>query len=411
SILKLEKLENLDQELKTLKEAYDKVGQTSLFNNSMEIMDRWNIDEDFQKLEKLIEQQGAMTEKFDVVVTNPPYMGGKGYTEALKKYVEKNYKDSKADLFAVFMEQCSNLTKKDRYTSMITMHSWMFLSSFETLRKKMIETRTVETLVHLGARAFEEIGGEVVQTVAWISKNKNPVKKGNYIRLVDYNNAEWKEKEFFEEKNNFQANQKDFEKIPGSPIAYWVSDRVKEIFEKSEKLGEVGEGKQGLATADNDRFLRMWSEVDIKKSKMDCQNKDEALESGKKWFPYNKGGEKRKWYGNQEYFVNWENDGNEIRNFFDAKGKLRSRPQNTEFYFRESISWSDITSSGNSFRVFPKGFIYDVTGMSYFINNKEEELFLLGILNNKLISELTKIINPTLHLQIGDFIKLPYLKI
>ncbi|MGL5125905.1 MAG: BREX-1 system adenine-specific DNA-methyltransferase PglX, partial [Fusobacteriaceae bacterium] len=188
-------------------------------------------------------------------------------------------------------------------------------------------------------------------------------------------------------------------------IAYWVSDRVKEIFEKSEKLGEVGEGKQGLATADNDRFLRMWSEVDIKKSKMDCQNKDEALESGKKWFPYNKGGEKRKWYGNQEYLVNWENDGNEIRNFFDAKGKLRSRPQNTEFYFRESISWGLITSAGSSFRYFPKGFIYDVGGMSYFTNKNVFNT--LGILNTKIYNDLTKIINPTINLQIGDVVSLP----
>lgn len=409
SILKIEYMdtEHLYRELRVLREAYFKQGQMSLIYDNIS-------EEDFEKdceiIERLIIQQKIMTDRYDVVITNPPYMGGKGFSDKLKKYVEKNYKDTKSDLFAVFIEKCNEFTQKDRYTAMITMHSWMFLSSFENLRKIIIEKKEIQSLNHLGTRAFEELGGEVVQTVSWISKNKIPEKKGIYIRLVDYNNAQWKEQEFLNNKNYYKADQKEFEKIPGSPIAYWVSDKVREIFEKNQKLGDIGEAKQGLATADNDRFLRLWNEINYNKIGFGMKNSEEAVESRKKWFPYNKGGDKRKWYGNQEYLVNWENNGYEIKNFYDNKGKLRSRPQNTEYYFKESISWTDITSSGNSFRFYPKGFIYDVTGMSYFIEN-EKILELLGVLNNNLISKITKILNPTLHLQIGDIVKIPYFKI
>lgn len=406
SILKLETIdkETLEKEFNLLKESLDNEQGTLIFNeDELDI----NIEEDLELIESLIVQHIALTNKYEAVITNPPYMGGKGFSTKLKAYVEKNYKDSKSDLFAVFIERCNEFTKKNCYTSMITMQSWMFLSSFENLRKNIIEKTEIKTLNHLGVRAFSEIGGEVVSTVAWVSQKKNPKNDGTYLRLIDYNNADLKEEEFFNKANYFQAKQKDFEKIPGSPIAYWVSDKVREIFEKNQKLGEVGEAKQGLATADNNRFLRLWNEVSFIKIGYNMANLQEALESKKKWFPYNKGGEVRKWYGNQEYLVNWENDGYEIKNFYDEKGKLRSRPQNTEYYFKESISWTDITSSGNSFRYYPKGFLYDVTGMSYFINESKQKN-LLGILNNKLIYTITKILNPTLHLQIGDLVKVPY---
>ena len=407
SILKLKTIdkETLEKEFNLLKESLNNNEQGTLIFNEDEL--DINIEEDLELIESLIVQHIVLTNKYEAAVTNPPYMGGKGFSTKLKAYVEKNYKDSKTDLFAVFIERCNEFTKKNCYTSMITMQSWMFLSSYETLRKNLIEKTEIKSLNHLGARAFSEIGGEVVSTVAWVSKNKSPEKDGTYLRLVDYNNADLKEEEFFNKANYFQAKQKDFEKIPGSPIAYWVSDKVREIFEKNKKLGEVGEAKQGLATADNNRFLRLWNEVSFSKIGYNMSNSKEALESKKKWFPYNKGGEFRKWYGNQEYLVNWENDGYEIKNFYDEKGKLRSRPQNTEYYFKESISWTDITSSGNSFRYYPKGFLYDVTGMSYFINESKQKN-LLGILNNKLIYTITKILNPTLHLQIGDLVKVPY---
>ncbi|MGL5902126.1 MAG: Eco57I restriction-modification methylase domain-containing protein, partial [Cetobacterium sp.] len=338
SILKLDALEKgiLEEELHKLEVAYKNLGQIALFAGT------WNMEEDLETLRKLITQQENMTQKYDVVITNPPYMGSKGYSDILKKYIEKNYKDSKADLFSVFMERCGEFTQQERYTAMITMHSWMFLSSFETLRKNIIDSLEINTLNHLGTRAFEEIGGEVVQTVSWVTKKRIPTLKGSYIRLVDYNNSEWKEKEFFNKENYFTTNQKDFEKIPGSPIAYWVSERVKEIFATSQKLGDVGDAKQGLSSADNDRFVRFWSEVDYKRIGYGMSNSSEALESRKKWFPFNKGGSFRKWYGNFDILINWEKDGYELKKF------KNSVIRNPNFYFREGITWSDITSKCNS---------------------------------------------------------------
>ena len=406
SILKLETIdrETLEKEFNLLKESLDNEQGTLIFNeDELDI----NIEEDLELIESLIAQHITLTNKYEAVVTNPPYMGGKGFSPKLKTYVEKNYKDSKSDLFAVFIERCNEFAKKNCYTSMITMQSWMFLSSFENLRKNIIEKTEIKTLNHLGARAFSEIGGEVVSTVAWISQKKSPNNDGIYLRLVDYNNAELKEEEFFNKNNYFQAKQKDFEKIPGSPIAYWVSNHTREIFEKNQKLGEVGEAKQGLATADNNRFLRLWNEVSYNKIGYNMSNSKEALESKKKWFPCNKGGEFRKWYGNQEYLVNWENDGYEIKNFYDEKGKLRSRPQNTEYYFKESISWGLITSGGSSFRYFPKGFIFDISAVTYFIEKKEREI--LGVLNSKYFLELSQIINPTINFSNGVFALLPAL--
>ena len=405
SILKLESInkEILEREFNILKESFNNNEQeTLIFNEDEMIID---INKELELIESLIKQHITLTNQYEIVVTNPPYMGGKGFSPKLKSYTEKNYKDSKSDLFAVFIERCNEFTKKNCYTSMITMQSWMFLSSFETLRKNIIEKTEIKSLNHLGTRAFSEIGGEVVSTVAWITKKISPKNEGIYIRLVDYNNAELKEQEFSNKNNYFQAKQKDFEKIPGSPIAYWVSDKIREIFEKNQKLGDIGEAKVGLQTGDNNKFLRLWNEINYNKIGYNMSNSQEALESKKKWFPYNKGGEFRKWYGNQEYLVNWENDGYEIKNFYDGKGKLRSRPQNTEYYFKESISWGLITSAGSSFRYFPKGFVYDVSGMSYFL--EKNQFNYLGILNTKIYSDLTKIINPTINLQIGDILVLP----
>ena len=407
SILKLETIdrETLEKEFNLLKESLDNEQGTLIFNeDELDI----NIGEDLELIESLIVQHIALTNKYEAVVTNPPYMGGKGFSPKLKTYVEKNYKDTKSDLFAVFIERCNEFTKKNCYTSMITMQSWMFLSSYETFRKNIIEKTEIISLNHLGTRAFSEIGGEVVSTVAWVSQKKNPKNDGTYLRLADYNNADLKEEEFFNKANYFQAKQKDFEKIPGSPIAYWVSDKIREIFEKNQKLGEVGEAKQGLATADNNRFLRLWNEVSYNKIGYNMSNSKEALESKKKWFPYNKGGEVRKWYGNQEYLVNWENDGYEIKNFYDEKGKLRSRPQNIESYFKESISWSKVSSSNFSMRFYQKGLLFADAGMSYFSN--ENLKYILGLSNSKLINKILSLLSPTLNFEVGHISNIPIIK-
>ena len=399
SILKLETIdkETLEKEFNLLKESLDNEQGTLIFNeDELDI----NIEEDLELIESLIVQHIALTNKYEAVVTNPPYMGGKGFSTKLKAYVEKNYKDSKSDLFAVFIEKCNEFTKKNCYTSMITMQSWMFLSSFETLRKNIIDKTEIKSLNHLGTRAFSEIGGEVVSTVAWVSKKKSPEKDETYLRLVDYNKAELKEEEFFNKANYFQAKQKDFEKIPGSPIAYWVSDKVRELFEKNQKLGEVGEAKQGLATADNNRFLRLWNEVSFSKIGYNMSNSQEALESKKKWFPYNKGGEFRKWYGNQEYLVNWENDGYEIKNFKNAVVR------NPSYYFKESISWSKVSSSNFSMRFYQKGLLFADAGMSYF--SKENLKYILGISNSKLINKFLAVLSPTLNFEVGHLSVIPF---
>ena len=408
SILKIEYMdtEHLYRELKVLREVYFKQGQMSLIYDNIS-------EEDFEKdceiIERLIIQQKIMTDRYDVVITNPPYMGGKGFSDKLKKYVEKNYKDTKSDLFAVFIEKCNEFTKKDRYTAMITMHSWMFLSSFENLRKIIIEKKEIQNLNHLGTRAFEELGGEVVQTVSWISKNKIPEKKGIYIRLVDYNNAQWKEQEFLNNKNYYKTNQKEFEKIPGTPIAYWVSDKVREIFEKSQKLGDISTTRLGMATADNDRFLRIWNEVNYNKIGFGIRNSEEAVENRKKWFPYSKGGDFRKWYGNNEILVNWENKGYEILNFKDKTGKIRSHNYNLDYIFKKGLTWSALSSSKFSIRLLPEGFLFDNAGSSLFEKEKIGLKYLLFLLNNSKMYEFLNLINPTLNYQPGNLNGLPIL--
>ena len=399
SILKLDNIniEELKNELEKAKEIYRNKGQLLLSIGSINVN---YFEKDCNKIEKLILQQKILQDKYDIVITNPPYMGAKGFSEKLKKYVERNYKDSKGDLFSVFIEKCNELTKKNRYTSMITMQSWMFLSSFENLRKIIVETKEIQSLNHLGTRAFEEIGGEVVSTVSWISKSKISEKNGLYIRLTEFNNAQWKEKEFFNKENYFKSNQKEFEKIPGSPIAYWVSDKIREAFENNKKLGEVGDAKVGLQTGDNNRFLRLWNEVNYTKIGFGMENSQEALESNKKWFPFNKGGEFRKWYGNQEYLVNWENNGYEIKNFKNAVVR------NSSYYFRKSMACSAISSTQNSFRYYPLGNIFDVNLRCYFIIS-EIEKELLGFLNGKIFKYFTNILSPTLALNANDLERIP----
>ena len=410
SILKLESIDKeiFEREFNLLKESFNNNEQeTLIFNEDEMIID---INEELELIENLIKQHTIMTDKFDIIVTNPPYMGNSRMNGILKEYIDKNYSDVKSDLFAVFFIKCGEITKRKGYLGFMSPFVWMFIKSYEELRKIFIERKTISSLVQLEYSGFEDA---TVPICTFVLQNSYTDKKGEYIKLSDFKGAKNQPIKTLEAVKNpncnwrFQAKQKDFEKIPGSPIAYWVSDKIREIFEKNKKLGEVGEAKVGLQTGDNDRFLRLWNEVSFTKIGYNMANSQEALESKKKWFPCNKGGEFRKWYGNQEYLVNWENDGYEIKNFYDEKGKLRSRPQNTEYYFKESISWGLITSGGSSFRYFPKGFIFDISAVSYFIEKKEKEI--LGTLNSKYFLELSQIINPTINFSNGVFALLPAL--
>ena len=369
------------------------------------------------ELHQAVKQLHQLSQKFSCIVDNPPYMGGGNMNKELSDFVKTNYPDSKADLMACFMESGLEALKPYGLLGMINQHSWMFLSSYENLRKKLIENTQFDSLLHLGPRTFPEIGGEVVQNAAFTFINTQPEKQSTYIRLIDYKDSNLKSEKTLEAIQNpkcgwfYIKNQKDFEKIPGNNIGYWLSKNMLSIFSKNKSLEDIGDGKQGLATADNGRFLRFWSEVSKNDYYLTAASLKEAKQINCKWYPYNKAGQLRKWYGNQDYLVNWENDGFEIKNFKDENGKLRSRPQNTEWYFKESISWGLITSAGSSFRLYPNGFIYDVGGMSFFPFEEINKYILLGSLNSKLISQINNLLNPTINLQIGDVIRLPYLDI
>lgn len=401
SILKLEFInkEILEKEFNILKENFNNNEQETLIFNE----DEMNIDinEELELIESLIKQHITLTNQCEIVVTNPPYMGGKGFSPKLKIYTEKNYKDSKSDLFAVFIERCNEFTKKNCYTSMITMQSWMFLSSFETLRKNIIEKTEIKSLNHLGTRAFSEIGGEVVSTVAWITKKISPKNEGTYIRLVDYNNAELKEHEFSNKNNYFQAKQKDFEKIPGSPIAYWVSNKVREIFEKNQKLGEISEPKSGIMTGNDNLFLKNWFETNFINIGLNLSSDIELLESNKKWFPLSKGGEFRKWYGNLEHIINLKNNGEDIK-----KSGVNFRLRDSKYYFKNSITWSRITSSTIAFRKNEKVLFSDA-GPSMFLDKNLE--YILGFCNSNIFKNLIIAKNPTLNFQVNDISTMPVL--
>ena len=352
-----------------------------------------------EQLEMMMRVARILTQKYDVVCTNPPYMGGSGMNATLSTYVKKNFPDSKSDLFACFMEKCGQLIKRNGLYAMITQHAWMFLSSYEKLREKL-KMHSIVDMAHLGARAFDEIGGEVVQTTAFVSCGRRVADfKGTYVRLVDIV-GEWEKEAAYRSGNHrYTAKQENFSKIPGSPVAYWVSENFVRAFEQGTSLGKLADSKQGIATADNNRFLREWFEVAINNIELDCHSHEESKKSLKKWYPYNKGGEFRKWYGNNDFVVNWKNDGVELREF--KKSVIR----NPNFFFKRCFSWSLISSSVAAFRYKPSGHLFDVAGMSVFSN--DNLYYLLALCNSNFSMKVLKIIAPTINYQCGDIANIP----
>lgn len=341
----------------------------------------------------------ALTERYHALVMNPPYMGGGNMNAVLSNYVKKNYEAGKADLFSVFMQVAEERLAENGKYGMINMQSWMFLSSFEKLRTHLLETLQIDSMLHLGPRTFDELSGEVVQNTAFVVTKHTPYTTGTYFRLVDGKNCGDKERMFLAGENGYpHVSQQNFKKIPGCPIGYWVSEKIFARFAGNLALSAVCKPTQGLATADNARFLRYWHEVNLERIGFGMKSADEAKESRKKWFPYNKGGNARRWYGNQELLVNWENDGEEIKSFKPAVIR------NPSYYFKSSIAWSLTSSIGTAFRYFPCGFIFDVNGMSLFTDN----IGLISYLNTKLCTYFLSVINPTLASQIGNVAILPY---
>lgn len=368
-----------------------------------------------QTLRNVIPVAIILKSQFTVAITNPPYMQAGKMPQDLKKFVASNYRDSKSDLFSVFIERLAKFVGSDGLYAMITQHQWMFLSSFENLRSK-INKQSIINMVHLGTRAFEEIGGEVVQTTAFVIQNtQNLDYTSAFVRLVDYDSQKKKQVAYLDAVNStgsqdvYRTNQANFNNIQGSPISYWASDKALHNFQYS-KLGDIAEPRLGMATADNNRFLRMWFEVSFNNISFFTHGRQEAKKSLKKWFPYNKGGEYRKWYGNNEYVVNWANDGLEIQSFKDINGKVRSHNYNLEYIFKPAITWSALTSGNFSSRFSDDGFIFDNAGSSMFTENREELFYLQGLLTTPIVQKMLGFINPTLNFQPGTLAALPVQK-
>lgn len=458
--------EMLEEDFELLKEA-DNLGSIMIFNNDENYLNMlrshyqdWtkngtdDCPADIKLLLPGVKMILALTEHYHALVMNPPYMGGGKMNSVLSKYVKDNYSEAKADLFSVFMDMGMKRLIFGGKMAQINMQSWMFLSSFEKLRDIFLHIYVIDSMLHLDPRTFDELSGEVVQNTAFVltkprfseygmmtsfelaskpleerkaiinklieegdsgefKKNIREA-KGIYYRLVDGKNCADKEQMFLANKDGNEdgkhiyypnVEQLNFSKIPGAPIGYWVTPKIQEIFTSNLALSAVASPCVGLQTADNARFLRLWFEPSYSRIGIGCENAALAARSQKKWFPYNKGGSFRRWYGNQEIVVNWEEDGKEIKEY---KGAVIRNPT---FYFKSSVSWGLIASNASSFRFYPSGFIYDVAGMSLFANDTNNQLFLLGSLNTKLAFKLVRLMNPTVNMQCGDIAKTPYLRL
>ena len=363
------------------------------------------------RAEEVFTQTKYLACKYAAVVANPPYMGAKNMSGELKQFVQDRYEDGKADLFAAFIMRNRQFLRHSAMLGMITMQSWMFLSSFEDLRRNLLASSSMETMTHLGTGAFDSIGGEVVSTTAFTLRNSPSSEKGIYIRLVDVSGDSNQADACAEAINSdvdycFKVGQHEFAQIPGSPIVYWLSKSMLDSFAKNKALKEIAAPRQGLATADNNRFLRDWHEIDYANFCVNAASMQTALSSGCKWFPTQKGGNFRRWYGNHEFVVNWANNGSEIRNFTDSTGKLKSRPQNLDCFFLSGITWTAITTGDISLRYSPSGFISNAKGPEFFPDESIRNI-LLGICNSSSAQALLTMLAPTLDYSQGPVGSLP----
>ena len=349
----------------------------------------------------------ALTEQYHALVMNPPYMGGGNMNVVLSNYVKKNYEAGKADLFSVFMQVAEERLAKNGKYGMINMQSWMFLSSFEKLRTHLLETLQIDSMLHLGPRTFDELSGEVVQNTAFVVTKHTPYTTGTYFRLVDGKNCGDKERMFLAGENGYpHVSQQNFEKIPGCPIGYWVSEKIFSRFAGNLALSAVAKPCVGLQTADNARFLRYWHEVNLEKIGFGMGSAEEAKESGKKWFPTTKGGAFRRWYGNMVYLVNWENDGEELTNFNGSVIRNKWR-----YFTKVGSTWSTISSGKPSFRYFDKSWLFETKGSVCFPENEIDNNIILGYLNSHLAYCFLQTLAPTLDYHEGPMGRIPYIQI
>ena len=345
----------------------------------------------------------ALTEWYHALVMNPPYMGGGNMNAALSNYVKKNYEEGKADLFSVFMQMAEERLAENGKYGMINMQSWMFLSSFEKLRTHLLETLQIDSMLHLGPRTFDELSGEVVQNTAFVVTKHTPYTTGTYFRLVDGKNCGDKERMFLTGENGYpHVSQQNFEKIPGCPIGYWVSERMIEAFVEYLPLSSLATTRIGLVTGDNPHYLRFWREVSMKKLSFTANNSI-------RWYPLSKGGTFRKWFGNNEVVLDWLNDGEELLNRKADSGKrLLAHNFNGEFALREGITLPAICSGNFSARYQPTGFFFDSASTNTFPKEEKNIYTLLALLNSKITKEVLDVVNPTLNILPGYIDCIPY---
>ncbi len=354
------------------------------------------INDTQNKLLYLINQGRLLSDTYHAVVTNPPYLGNSRFNQKLDKYIKENYPEVKADLSMVmYMKAVEDLTIPDGFTAFITTSSWMFLTSFEKLREYINNYKTITSLVDFGSELFEgKVGHNLI--ASWVTRNSMLNYRLTGIRLVDYCYArrDEKELEFFNPQNHYAVTIDELSSVPGQPIAYWINHHIMDAFKNAPNMSSFADIKVGLQTGNNERFLRLWQEVCYEDITFDSLSGEEV-----KWVPHNKGGDYRKWYGNQFYIVNWKNNGRVIRACSGA------RPQNTAYYFREGYSWSDVSSGAMSARYWPSGCIFDTCAPTVF--PKKSGKYLFGLINSNVGQELMDIMSPTIHYTAGSMMKFP----
>lgn len=363
--------------------------------------DAGNLEETKEKLWRLLEVAATLAQKYDVVVTNPPYMGVSNASAKVQEYIKKEYPDSKSDLFAVFIERCGRMLSPNRYQAMITQHAWMFLSSYEKLRAKLLATVDIVNMAHLGARAFEEIGGEVVQTTSFVIRKSHVADyKGEYCRLIEPTTQQGKEDMFLAGENRYETDQSNFTKIPKSRLGYWISDKMISQFSQ-EPISAYADTRRGLQTGNSERFIRKWYEVSTDKEALKPCRDTKKLPY--KWFLFNSGGTFRRWYGNIVDVVNWEESGRDIKS--TGKAIIPSEDR----YFDELISWNKISSGQMSVRYQTKGIIPG--DASPFLHSMSQNhgiiLYAMAILNSKIAAAIIEVLSPTLNFEVGNIAEIP----
>ena len=366
-----------------------------------------------ESLKLLIDIGETMARKYEVVVTNPPYFNSASMSLPLTQYIKRNYEDYKTDLYSVFMYKNMVSTVKYGFVGMITQQAWMFLNYFEKLRENVL-CYDILNMEHLGARAFAEIGGEVVQTTAFVLR-KSDIEDyvSKYYRLTSFNSENQKQVYCKNDKYLYLSAKTKYMYLPGKAIAYWITETTRDIFKDSPMLKSVAEPRAGLQTGENELFLRLWEEVRNSDIGLGCEDARQSVESQKKWFLYSKGGGYRKWFGNYDYVVDWYNDGENIKR--DKLEKLEkglifasnSKPKNVQYYFREGVTWSTLSSSSFAARQHIKGAIFDIKGSTCFFLDSSIEKYSLGLMNSKPFDQMLQIISPTLDFNAGYIGKVP----